>query len=74
MINPGMIMKLKGAWDRFTTNHPKIEPFLQAAGNNIEEGSIIEIAITNAHGEKITTNMKLTSSDMDLFSSIKEGF
>lgn len=74
MINPSVIMKMKSAWDKFTVNHPKVQPFLVAAGNNIEEGTIIEIAITNSIGEKITTNMRITQSDMDLFSSLKEGF
>ena len=73
MINPGAIFKIKKSWETFTQNHPKFQPFLTVAAGQVEEGSIIEVAITNAQGEKITTNMRITESDMELFRSLKEG-
>lgn len=73
MINPGAIFKIKKSWETFSENHPKLKPFLMAAATQVETGSIIEVAITNAKGEKITTNMRITESDMELFRSLKEG-
>ena len=72
MMNIGAAMKAKKAWETFSGNHPKLQPFLGAAAGQIEENSIIEVAITNAAGEKITTNMRITASDMELFRQRKE--
>lgn len=72
MMNPGMIFKIKGAWDKFTANHPKFQPFLMAAQGQIQEGTIIEVTIMNPQGDRINTNLKLTASDMELFESMKD--
>ncbi|MBR1693609.1 MAG: hypothetical protein IJ711_12680 [Lachnospiraceae bacterium] len=72
MINPAMILKIKSAWDAFTANHPKFPHFLKAAQNSIEEGSIIEISITNREGKKIDTNLLVKQEDLDLFQSLKD--
>ena len=73
MINPAKLFQLKSAWDTFVANHPKFSKFLQAAGKSgIGEGTILEVSITNASGETITSNLKLTASDMQLIGSLKE--
>lgn len=73
MINPAKFFQIKSAWDTFSANHPKFAKFLGAAGKSgIGEGTIIEISITNATGETISSNLKLTESDMQLFQTIKE--
>ncbi len=72
MVNPASILKLKSAWDRFTQNHPKFPAFMNAAGQGmIEDGSIIEISIEHPDGRKINTNVKVCSSDLELFEEIK---
>lgn len=72
MMDFGSIMKIKGAWDNFTRNHPKFMPFMQAVGKEaIGDGTIIEVKVTSPDGREYTTNMKLTQSDMDLFASMK---
>lgn len=72
MMDFGSIMKIKGAWDTFTRNHPKFMPFMQAVGREaIGEGTIIEVKVTAPDGREYNTNMKLTQSDMDLFASMK---
>lgn len=66
------IMKIKGAWDTFTRNHPKFMPFMQAVGREaVGEGTIIEVKVISPQGKEYTTNMKLTQSDMELFAQIK---
>lgn len=73
MMDFGKLMKIKGAWDTFTRNHPKFMPFMQAVGREaIGEGTIIEIKVKSADGKEYNTNMKITQSDMDLFSSMKD--
>lgn len=71
MFNPNVIFKVKKSWEVFTQNHPKFQPFLQAAAPQIQAGTVIEVAITNPQGDKVTTNLKITESDMELFESLK---
>lgn len=68
----GSIMKLKGAWDSFTKNHPKFPMFLNAAKQaGVQEGTIIAISITDPDGKTIDTNVKITASDLQLFETLK---
>lgn len=73
MMNPAKLFKLKSAWDTFTKNHPKFPQFLSAVQQNaIREGSIIEINVTTPEGKTLSTNLKLTASDMELLRSLSE--
>lgn len=73
MINPAKLFQIKSAWETFSNNHPKFVKFLNAAGKSgIGVDTVIEISITNAAGENICSNLKLTESDMQLFESLKE--
>ena len=72
-LNPAMLFKIKGAWEKFVSNHPKFPMFLRAASAaGIKEGYIIEVKITDTEGKAICTNVKLTSSDMELIDMIKD--
>lgn len=71
-MNPASIFKIKGAWEKFVANHPKFPAFMQAASQGmVEEGTIIDVTITAPDGRHISTNVKLTESDMELFKSLK---
>ncbi len=73
MMNPAKLLKLKGAWDKFTNNHPKFPKFLEAVhGKAMMEGTVIEITVTTQSGETISSNLKLTGSDISLFSELKD--
>lgn len=73
MMNPAALFKIKGMWERFTQNHPKFPMFLQAVGNNaITEGSIIEVKVVKTDGESITTNIRVTADDMELFHELSQ--
>lgn len=72
MFDFSSVMKIKSAWETFSRNHPKFMPFMQAVGREaIGDGTIIEIKVTSPEGKEFNTNMKLTQSDLDLFSQIK---
>lgn len=72
MFNPGMIFQFKNMWERFQRNHPKFPRFLQVVGNEyMQEGTVIEISVTKADGENLTSNIKLNKEDMDLIAMIK---
>ncbi len=68
-----MIMKVRNAWETFRTNHPKFPMFLDAVKRHgIKEGTIIAVTITTPEGENISTNLKVTSSDLELFETLKQ--
>lgn len=71
MMNPMMLMQMKGMLDEFKRNHPKVPMFFSAAAQSIGEGSIIEITVTSPEGKKICTNMKVTESDLRLVEQMK---
>ncbi len=72
MVDFSAIMKIKGAWDDFTKNHPKFMPFMQAVGRDaIGDGTIIEVKVVSPDGREYNTNMRLTQSDLDLFAQIR---
>lgn len=73
MINPASIMKMMNAKNKFTANHPKVVAFLNAAfSREIEEGTVIEITLTRPGEEPMTTNMRVTQSDLELLNEVKE--
>lgn len=73
MLNPVELMKLKKGWDTFVSNHPKFPAFMQAASQGmIVEDSVVEITITDPEGKSITTNLKITQSDLEMFESLKK--
>lgn len=72
MDSLGMIFKLKGMWNTFTRNHPMFPKFLQAVNKKgITEGTIIDVTITSPDGTPLSTNIKITSSDLELFEAIR---
>lgn len=75
MLNPGKLLKMKGAWERFASNHPKFINFIQALQYYyLKEGTIIEINVSTEEGKTIDSNIKLTKEDIELFTSLSEMF
>ena len=72
MINPSSIMKFMGAKNKFDQNHPKVASFLNYVfANGVTEGTLIEITVTKPGEEPVTTNMKVTQADLELFGEMK---
>lgn len=73
MFNPTKIFKIKSTLNAFQQNHPKFVKFLEAVHKNaIEEGTIIEVNVTTASGKSLNSNVKLTTSDLELFRELSE--
>ena len=73
MINPMKLIKIKNAWDLFSQNHPKFPKFLNSVHDNaLEEGSIIEINVITVSGKTLSSNVKLSKSDAELFRELSE--
>ncbi len=71
-MNPLAIMEIKQSMATFTANHPKFVMFLKNVfSNEIEPGTVIEISVQRPGMEKVTTNMKVQQSDLDLVEGLK---
>ena len=47
--------------------------FLQVVGSEcIQAGTVIEISVTKANGENITSNIKLNEEDMELIAAMRD--
>ena len=72
MNNPLQLLQLKSQWDKFEKNHPKFRSFMNAAASQgIEEGTIIEVTITDPSGKSICSNIMITESDMELIRTMQ---
>ena len=72
-MNPAMLMKLMAAKNTFAGNHPKFVAFLSTVfRDRIEEGTIIEISVQKPGQEKVTSNLKVQQSDLDLLQGLTE--
>jgi hypothetical protein len=73
MINPTKLFKIKGAMGAFTQSHPKFTNYLNAIRNNaLEEGTIIDINVTTIDGKSLSSNIKLTKEDVELFRELSD--
>lgn len=71
-MNPMALLKAKKSWETFCGNHPRFPAFLQAVQSaGIQEGTIIEVSVTTPEGRTMTTNVRLTASDMQAFHDLK---
>ncbi len=71
MINPAKLFKIKSSWDKFTENHPKFPQFISAVqSTGIAEGTVIEVNITTPEGKTLSTNVKITGSDKEMFEEL----
>lgn len=71
-MNPMALMKLMQMKNQFTATHPKFEAFLRMVfSRQLEEGTVFEITITRPGEAPITSNIKVTQSDIEMFEELK---
>lgn len=72
-MNPLHLLKVKSAWDKFQSTHPKFPMFIQnVMQNGIQAGTVIDFQVTTPDGKTSRANLKITQEDMDLFQELKE--
>lgn len=72
-FNPAILMKIMSAKNKFDANHPKLKNYFTAVKNKgIEEGSVIELKITNPNDEPMVANIKVQAEDIELLSQLAE--
>ena len=65
-MNPMNLLQLKPYWSRFKANHPKLVSFVKTASDErfLDEGSLIEITVTNSQGKKMSANLRVRQDDI----------
>ncbi len=72
-MNPMKLFQIKAAFDRFTSNHPKLTPFFKAVGEQaLKEGTVVEVNVTTLEGKRFSTNLRLSKEDMELIREARE--
>jgi len=71
-MNPMMLMKITSMIEKFKANHPKVFPFFREASGKIREGAVIEITVTDPEGNSLTSNIRVTSDDMELLAAMRD--
>ena len=73
-MNPMNLLQLKPYWSRFKANHPKWASFVKTASDErfLDEGSLIEITVTNSQGKKMSANLRVRQDDMDFLGGLKD--
>lgn len=73
MMNPGAMMKIMSAKNKFTENHPRFVAFLSMIfSRGITEGTIIEITVTRPGEAPMTSNLKVQQSDLELMEELRK--
>ena len=72
-MNISELMKIEGAWDTCSGNHPQFVKFLNyMSQTKIDEGTVFSISVKRPDTDKeIKTNLKVTESDLELFETLK---
>ncbi len=70
-MNPLALMHIKPLLEGFQERHPKFIQFFSYAGQNVDEGSLIEISVTSADGHKAVTNIRIAQEDLELMDKLK---
>ena len=72
-MNPQTVMKLMSSFATFRANHPKFVSFAEMfLRKGIDEGTVIEVTVTAPGEEPVTSNLKVTESDIELFRSMRD--
>lgn len=72
-MNPMLLLQLKPAWEQFKANHPKLVNFVKAASKDgfMDEGTLIEISVTNRSGKTIASNVRVKQEDLAFLNTLK---
>ncbi|BBF41806.1 hypothetical protein lbkm_0486 [Lachnospiraceae bacterium KM106-2] len=70
-MNFGSTMKMAKMWKEFQGEHPMFCRFLNAVKTEgMREGTILEVVVTTPEGKKMTSNIKVSRKDMELFQNL----
>ena len=69
-LNPMALMRLKGRFEIFRREHPRVLPFLKTVKENaLREGTVMELKFTTEDGKEYVSNIRLTPDDIETLSN-----
>jgi hypothetical protein len=72
MPNAGDMFAIMNAFRKFQGDHPKAVAFFKnEILNGVPEGTVIEFSVTKPGMEKVTSNLKVTQNDINMFNDLK---
>lgn len=75
MFNPVNLLKVKGLWERFSKEHPKLLPFAQSVyPQAIREGTVFDVKVTEEDGKSSHYNLRLSAEDIKIIHEAEELF
>ena len=72
-MNPKNMMKAMSAMKNFQAAHPKAVSFFQVVfANGVPVDTVMELTVTKPGEKPMTTNIKVTQQDLELFESLRQ--
>lgn len=71
-MNPARLLRLKRLWSGFAGRHPKMLRYLAyISDHNLEEGTVLDITVTDPRGGSLHSNAKLTAEDVAFLQEVR---
>ena len=72
-VNIQAMMKARGAWQTFRSNHPNVLPFLNdVLQHGVKEDVQIEILVHYPDGTDLKSGIRVKESDLAFFNALQE--
>ena len=72
MKNPAKLLQLKKQYSAFLERHPKFMRYLAYITDNyMEEGTVMDVTVTDTHGKSLHGNAKLTAEDVAFLKEVR---
>ena len=72
MKNPAKLLQLKKQYSAFSARHPKFMRYLAyITDHSLSEGTIMDLTVTDAAGQSIHGNAKLTAEDVAFLQEVR---
>ncbi len=72
-MGPLDMIKISKMREQFCENHPKFVAFLSyVSRRGMKEGTVLEVKVMFPDEEPVTTNIRVTASDIELINKLSE--
>ncbi|MBQ6029987.1 MAG: hypothetical protein IJL31_00605 [Oscillospiraceae bacterium] len=73
MKNPAKLLQLKKQYSAFLERHPKFMRYLAYITDNyMEEGTVMDVTVTDTQGRSLHGNAKLTAEDVAFLKEVRQ--
>ena len=73
MKNPAKLLQLKKQYSAFMGRHPKFMRYLAYITDHyMEEGTVMDLTVTDAQGRSLHGNAKLTAEDVAFLKEVRQ--